>query len=154
MANDYTDTARIVTCTWKATLQKNNEGTPNWFYCEIQKSFHPLCNNRETILILSVQKLLDRAWIAAFTGTCGVATLKPRCVMLWICAMGNHCAEGCDTGQVMNLKLSEMHLLPLMQLWRAGSHIAPGGEKLSEKLWYAYILEFNVLLTVHHSISV
>jgi len=27
---------------------------------------------------------------------------------------GNHCAEGCDTGQVMNLKLSETHLLPLL----------------------------------------
>jgi hypothetical protein len=101
--------------------------TQNDFTGEIQKNSGSLCNHRQTILLRSVRKLFDRPWTAPFAGATGVATLTSGCVMLCKCTVGNHGAVGCDTGQVMNLKLSETHFVPLLQLCYAVSYRAPEG---------------------------
>jgi hypothetical protein len=57
--------------------------------------------------------------------------------------LGNHGAEVCDTGQVMNLKVSEnaFSSITVVVPRRFSLRIWGANIPFSQKLWYAYIFE-------------
>jgi hypothetical protein len=53
-----------------------------------------LCSHRDRIPQRSVERLVDRPWIASFAGASGVAVPKSRSVILWQCTTGVQQTEG------------------------------------------------------------